>query len=207
MIRTIWIALLATVLQFAHGDNSTTNGVDWTCASSVIEHLGDLAEHIGVAACISEPELTNIAVSANQLWVECLNFNIETNDFAASALLLIRRKRVLDILAGFSSFSLSDTNVLQASNAMIERIRPVKSIGRGQPVARPPLFNPWPPIDVQPGDSPQRALEIAEWNFVHSNRYEQWKADYSVDLNKRKFYDNLQSLYRKLDFMLKCRQP
>ena len=207
MIRTIWIALLATALQFAHGDNSTTNGVDWTCASSVVEYLGDLAEHIGVAACVSEPELTNIAVSANQLWVECLNFNIETNDFADSALLLIRRKRVLDILAGFSSFSLSDTNVLCASNAMRGKIRPIKSIGRGRPVARPPLFNPWPPLDVQPGDSPQRALEIAEWNLVHSNRYEQWKADYSEDLNKRYFYENLQSLYGKLDFMLKCRQP
>ena len=207
MIRTIWIALLATTLQIARGDDSATNAVDWTCASSVVEYLGNLAEHIGVAASIAEPELTNIAVSANQLWVECLNFDIGTNDFAASASLLIRRKRVLDILAGFSSLSLSDTNVLCASNSMLEKIRPIKSIGRGRPVARPPLFNPWPPLDVQPGDSPQRALEIAEWNLVHSNRYEKWKADYSEDLNKRKFFDNLQSLYGKLDFMLKCRQP
>ena len=90
---------------------------------------------------------------------------------------------------------------------MLDKIRPIKSIGRGRPVARPPLFNPWPPLDVQPGDSPQRALEIAEWNLVYSNRYEKWKADYSADLNKRVFLDNLQSLYGKLDFMLKCHQP
>ena len=173
----------------------------------VVEYLGDLAEHVGVAACVAEPELTNIAVSANQLWVECLNFNIETNDFAVSASLLAKRKRILDILAGFSSFSLSDTNVLCASNAMLEKIRPVKSIGRGHPVARPPLLNPWQPLDVQPDDSPQRVLEITEHNLVCSNRYEKWKADYSEDLNKRFFFDNLQSLYAKLGFMLKHRHP
>lgn len=183
----------------AYGERPSTNCVDWTSAPSVLEYIDGLVGHFKKARLISDPVMTNNMVSANNLWVECLNFEIATNNYAEMAMFLRKRYEMLNFIASLSSFSHKAPAVRMASRTMLDKIRPVKATGRGEPVARPPSRNPWPIIEVLPEHTPEMIMQITEENCVTSNRYEKWKQDYNNDVAKKDFFKALQSISAKLE--------
>lgn len=197
MKKTHGIFLAGIIIAFVcRGEFQYTNQVDWASAPSVIGYLDALLVEKGSSCNVEDSDLTNIVVSAIDIWRECLNFNVDTNQYQQSAEMLRLREKELFVIMRMQPVLKSHSGYAAATNCLA-RLKPMKDIGRGRPLPRP-LLN----IAHVATNATERDLcQIAAINTARSNSYHSALASYRRDQQKREFYLALFSFYSTLDFM------
>ena len=80
-----------------------TNKVDWTSAEATVEYISALTDEYPLHNTIPRSMLAPIRIPAHELWRECLNFEIPTNDLKTAAVLVLKKKRNTKIHCAFAN--------------------------------------------------------------------------------------------------------
>ncbi len=193
-------ALALAVGMAASPTAALTNGVDWASAPSVVAYLDALVEERGKAMNVRPEDLTNIVVSADALWAECLDFELNTNGWLEAARFLKKRDNTTIVIANLPTFHRDWATYTATTNAL-EKLKPLVylDVGRAPPQARAPFLI----AAIKPEDSE----ELKAWKRMvaeeGTNKYLRMKANYENHLKYRQFHDALWEFYNGLDFMVR----
>lgn len=177
-----------------------TNSTDWTSAKSVVSYLNTLVINRHGAKNVLASDLADIAVPADALWMECLETNIDTNDFVSATRLLKQKKECLFLVMQMVSFSNSVTNQIAAAN-FLSYAEPLLNSTRNNIHPLPRIIQ----IGIPANATPVEIQQISTANSSLSNEYHLAVSKFKTGQENRNFHDALQSLCSFLSFWMRYR--
>lgn len=190
------IVICSTRASRIQAQNSVSDCVDWTSAPSVLAHIERLVSQYGTAETIPLTELSNIVVSADCLWTNCLDFTILTNDFTIGKQQVAVKKESLRIISRMDSFSRNAQN-RSAALAMMNQIKSLRNVDMGNPLPYPVRINRQETISTN--DSPGEVQRKTLINELAASNHAASVSAYFQDQAKRLFYRELRFLNLVLD--------